>query len=329
MTQTDQPPQANAADFWRRTPPAVFPSLFGALGLGLAFRAAARWDGAGVAVPPVIGEIILAVGAFLYLFALACYLSKLSYRPGVLFEDIATPPGRAGAATMSLSLFLMGAAVVPYAPAVAAGFLWVGLVGHFVMAICAILVMARQPQGLKVSPVWHLSFVGFIIAPLVAIPLGYAGFAQAILGVTLLIAALIYGVSLLQLGGDEVPAPARPLLMVHLAPLSLFATVSYMLGQGWLSLGFVVMAVGVGAVLLSRVLWLTAAGFSPLWGAFTFPVVALSSALFAASGHVMALGYLALLPLAIGVLVIPVIVLRILVMWAKGVLAAKTGAGIA
>ena len=76
-----QAPQETRAEFWRRTPPALFPTMMGLLGLGLAWRAASGF--AGLAISPMIGLTILALCSVLFLFVLACYLSKLSVRLGV------------------------------------------------------------------------------------------------------------------------------------------------------------------------------------------------------------------------------------------------------
>lgn len=314
-------------EFWRRTPPALFPSIFGLMGLGMAWRAAAGFEP--FAVSQMIGQVILLGSAVLYMFVLACYLSKISLRPRVILEDMTTVPGRAGIAAMSLSLLLFSAAVQPLSVSVATAALFLGLAAHSVIALLAIWMMLRSPQGLVVSPAWHLNFVGFIIAPLSAVALGYAGLAQMILGVTVLVAAMIYGISLLQMSKGEMPPPLRPLLAIHLAPVSLFTTVAVLLDRGIAALLFGALSVGLVAVLVSRLKYVASAGFSPLWGAFTFPLAAFASALFALGGQVALIGWCALLPLAVASIATPVIVVRILVMWANGALATKTGAAVA
>jgi len=327
MDEMSPAPAPPAPEFWRRTPPALFPALFGLLGLGLAWRAgAAAFPGI---VPAVFGESILGVAGLIYLFCLSSYVSKLSVRPSVLFEDIMSPPGRAGAATLTLSLFLFCTALVPYAPLVAGILLWLAVVLHLAMAISAVLVMSQQDLGLKVTPAWHLSFVGFILASVAAVPLGFQVLALFIFAVTVLLGTVIYGVSLLQMTQGALPPPQRPLLAIHLAPVSLFATVSALLGAPVLSYIFVVLAVGLGAVLLSRAGHLTEAGFSPLWGAFTFPIAALANALFTTAQFAPGLAWIGLVPLILATLITPVVAVRILLMWVSGVLAERTGAAVA
>lgn len=328
MTSPDPDPTASASlEFWRRTPPALFPSMMGLLGLGLAWRAAAQFAPLGAS--PLASYAILGFGSVLMLFLLACYLSKVSIRPRVIMEDMVSVPGRAGVAAVTLSVMLFAAAIAPLSPLVATAALFLGLSGHCIIALLALVVMVRTPQGLVVSPAWHLSFVGFIVACLSAVPLGYLWLGQLILGLTVLSSAVVYGISLIQLNKADIAPPLRPMLAIHLAPLSLFATVASLSGQGMLALIFATLAVGLAGVLVSRARYIIAAGFSPLWGAFTFPVAALSVALFSLSGQVTLFGWIALLPLALATVITPVIVIRVLGMWSSGVLAAKTGAAVA
>jgi len=85
------------------------------------------------------------------------------------------------------------------------------------------------------------------------------------------------------------------------------------------------------AVLIFRIRWITEAGFSPLWGAFTFPLAAFTSLQFIAYGagmgdwalHVAGAG------LAVATVSIPWIAMKIYQAWFKGVLAIKTNAAVA
>lgn len=326
LTPPSDTPKADD-EFWRRTPPALFPTVLGLLGLGLAWRAAAVF--APDVVSFVVSDIILATVCMLQLFVLACYLSKVSVRPSVVLEDMKSVPGRAGVSAITMGVLLFAAALQPYSSLVASAALFIALPLHCLTTFLALWIMFRTKGGLVVSPAWHLSFVGFIVAALSAIPLGYIGLAQTILGLTVLASAVIYGVSLLQMNNADVPPPIRPLLAIHLAPLSLFATVASLLNLTVVALIFGTLAMGVAGVLLSRARYLGASGFSPFWGAFTFPVAAFSSALFALSTQVGIFGWLAFAPLVVASLLTPFIAIRLIRMWSTGALATKTGAAVA
>jgi tellurite resistance protein len=187
-----------------------------------------------------------------------------------------------------------------------------------------VVVLARGPAELRgVTPVWHLSFVGFIVGGVAALGLGRIDLAQGLLLATMPVAALIWGLSLAQLIGRIPPAPLRPLLAIHLAPAALFVVVAQGVGQPLLALTFA----GVGAVILLALLvfarWITASGFSPLWGAFTFPLSAAASAALAMGG---AWQWAGMILLAVSLGAVPLIAWQVLKLWPGNRLALKTNA---
>ena len=129
------------------------------------------------------------------------------------------------------------------------------------------------------------------------------------------------GASAVQLLRRIPPAPLRPLLAIHLAPASLLATVGAGVGVPVLPM----VALALGAVILSALVisarWVLEAGFTAMWGALTFPLVAYASALFALGFDLAGMGVLVV---ALGV--VPVIAWRVITMWGSGQLAAKTNA---
>jgi tellurite resistance protein len=321
-------PQAARPGLFRRTPPAVFPGLFGLLGLGLAWRRAAEAFSLDGAIP----ETLLGAATLLYLFALLAYVAKFARRPAVVLEDLRILPGRAGLAAMTLSVLLLAAVALPYDASLARGLLVAGLILHGTLAALVVWVLVSGPEEQRqVTPAWHLSFVGFILAPLSALPLGLVLLAQIVTVATGVAAGLIYAISLVQLIRRDPPPPLRPLLAIHLAPLSLFGTVAYLFGNSGIALVFAGLGLLLLAVLLVRAPYLTAAGFSPLWGAFTFPLAAFTSLAFlvAGDGGPEVFRLIGAVALVAGTIGIPMIVVKVLQAWAKGVLAAKTNAAIA
>ncbi len=309
---------------WRRMPPAVFPAVLGLLGLGLAWRRAQLAYGA--ALP--IGEVLLGAGVALLVVAGLTYLAKIVVRPGVLREDLRVLPGRAGTAAMTLSAMLAATALVPYAPGFAGALVAGALIAHAGLAALVAHAIASGPaEGRVVTPVWHLVFVGFILAAPVLAALGRGEAAQAVLLATMPVAAVIYAISLWQLArGQLPPPPLRPVLAIHLAPASLFASVAAMLGMGmlaafWAGLGAAVLA---GLLLSGR--WLLAAGVTPLWGALSFPLAAYASVLIIASGGTGAFGIVAGVMLVAVTLLVLAILALVLRGWVSGDLAARTNA---
>lgn len=301
-----------------RTPPAIFPPVMGLFGLGLAWRRA--FDAAGL--PGGLAEALLGAVSLLWLFCVAAYLGKVAQRPGVVAEDLRILPGRAGLAAANLSGVLFAATLVPYAPSFAFWVLMLALASHVALGLAVLRNFLTGPEETRViTPVWHLTFVGYILAPLSLVPLGYGQASVVILAVTMAVAAAIYAVSIVQMIRRIPPAPLRPLLAIHLAPVSLFATVATMLDLPGLAVVFAVALLLVLAALLAAGRWIAESGFSALWGAFTFPSAAAASALLAVGWDVAGL----LAATAASAIVFP-IALKVMQAWTKGGLAVKTNA---
>lgn len=301
-----------------RMPPAVFPVLLGTLGLGLALRRGFVFLG----LPGDVAELLLGLAVGLWVFAAAGYAIKLLRRPGVLIEDLRPLPGRAGLASAGLGMMLVAAALAPYAPGVGRGVLVVAMALHLGLAALVLRGFFAAPaEAREITPVWHLQFTGFIVAALAAVLLGWPGLAQGLLYATLPVGGAIWGWSVVQLVRRIPPAPLRPLLAIHLAPASLFATVSAELALPQLAQGSVALAGVIFLALMIAARWIVAAGFSALWAAFTFPLAAFASALFAVD-----LGATGTIVLALAAAGIPPILIKVLQAWAKGGLAAKTNA---
>jgi tellurite resistance protein len=310
---------------WRRTPPAIFPPILGLMGLSVAWLRASDAFGIG----PAIGQALMGAVTVAYLFALVAYLGKVVRRPGVVVDDLKVLPGRAGLAAMSMAGMLLALVALAFVPAAAPAVLVVALVVHAVLLGLIIRFLVTGPAEVrKVTPVFHLTFVGFIVGPLAGVPLGWITLSTSIFWATLVLALAIWGASAMQLVRRDVPPPLRPLLAIHLAPASLLGTVAMLLGQTTLGLVFGVVAIAIFAVLVVRARWLTEAGFSPLWGAFTFPLAAFASLMMvlgaAGQGEVFrVIGGLALVG---ATLFIPWVAVKIGQLWVKGVLAAETNA---
>ncbi len=301
-----------------RTPPAVFPVILGLFGLGLALR-----RGLDAADLPVgLADAVLGAVAVLWLFAVFAYGAKIGRRLSVIMDDLRVLPGRVGLAAMSMGGMALAAAVAPFAPGLARVVLVGALLAHLVLAGLTVRVLlAAPPEARGVTPGWHLSFVGFIVGGLAAPLVGWPGLAVALVWATGSVAVMIWAASAVQLMRRVPPAPLRPMLAIHLAPASVLATAGAMAGMTVVPL----VALGLGAVILLALIaaarWITEAGFSAMWGAFTFPLAAFASALFATGFDLAGIGVLVV---ALGV--VPVIAWRVMTMWGNGQLAARTNA---
>ncbi|TCP26471.1 tellurium resistance protein [Rhodovulum adriaticum] len=312
--------------FGEQTPPAIFPPVLGLFGLGLAWRRAGDVPGA----PAFLGEMVLGAVTLLFLFCAFAYGRKVARRAGVVAEDLRVLPGRAGLSALVLSVYLSAAALAPLARPLAEGVLWAGFALHAGLVVLVVRALLTGPaEARTVTPVWHLQFVGFIVGAVAALALGRVGVAAAILPVTAGLAVLIWGASLVQLIRRDVPAPLRPLLAIHVAPASLLGTVAAGVGNWTLAYVFAALALGLVVALLARLRWLIAAGFSPLWGAFTFPMAAFAGMLLALGQGPVAAPVFAVAgggALVAASLAIPAIAVKVMQAWARGGLGPKTNA---
>ena len=334
MTETikdRRPPSYPAPEFpprkpklFARTPPAIFPSILGLLGLGLAARK-------GVAVlgmqdSALGGMVEAALGAltFLWLFALVALTAKVIRRFGVIFEDLKVLPGRAGLATSTMSGMAAAAVLVPYAPALALVLVLASLLAHGIVAVLLIVTLqGMAPEARAVNPTWHLSFVGFIVGAAPLAMLGQTGLAAVVFWSALATALVIWALSLRQALHMLPPPPLRPFLAIHLAPAALLSLGAAAIGLADLSLALAALGMVIFLALLSAARWITAAGFSPVWGSFTFPLASFANALLTQGGSWEWPG-MVVLTLALGI--VPAIAWNVLKLWPGNRLAGKTNA---
>lgn len=313
--------------FWRQMPPAIFPVTLGFMGLGLAWRNSASILG----VPHEIGDLLLGISTAYMVWFLALYFLKALSRPSVVFEDLRVPPNRAGVAAVPMSVMLLAAALLPFNVHVPEVW-WFGVCLQFVaITLVSIVILRDPPEQRSFSPFQYLSYVGPVVAPIAGISLGFAVeslwlafFALA----AFLIITLGYGIRLARV---RPPLPLRPSLAIVLAPSSLLALTFAQ--QDWPTLFLVFYGlswlIAVGLLMAAR--WMTSGGWTPMWGAFTFPIAAFTNMQVVAAGHgadrVALLGIW--LGLAIGTPLILFVVYRSTMAWIQGDLAKKTGAATA
>lgn len=313
-----------AKQFGRSTPPAIFPVILGTLGVGMAWRNAAKFMG----VADWLGELILGGGVVLFVVAFAAYLTKFARRPSCLTEDLRTIPGRAGLSAMGMSMMLVAGALWPYWPRLALITLALSVALHVFTGAMIIAVLRPLPLAARqMTPAWHLAFVGPIVAALMMLPMGLGQLAEIIFVISLVLAITIWiGSVIIYQNAGWPPPTLRPLLAIHLGPSALLGLVAAGLGFTGLSTAFLAVSLIMFAALLLRVFWLTEAGFTPFWGAFTFPLAAFASQLVIGSVWYPALYWGAIAAIAVATLAVPPIVAQVARMWIKGSLATKSNA---
>jgi tellurite resistance protein len=302
------------------TPPAIFPPILGLLGLVMALRVGSRSLGLGPELADLASGLVLP----LWVFAACIYGVKMMRRISVINDDLKVMPSRAGLAAGTLGGMVVAAHLTEFSAIAGLWLMAAMLILHAVLVGLTVLALVRQPpEGRAVNPGWHMTFVGFIVAAPAAVATGQEDLARALFYATLPVALAIWAASLWQLSRRIPPAPLRPMLAIHLAPASLLSITASLIGLDLPATIFAWTALVIVLALAAALRWITAAGFSPLWGAFTFPLAAASTALMLQGA---ALGWAGLALLALGLVAIPWIALRILKLWPGGRLAARTNA---
>lgn len=312
---------------WRSTPPAIFPVALGFMGLGLAWRNAA----AVTVLPHEIGDLLLGLSTAFLIYFLAIYTLKALKRPSVVWDDMKTAPGRAGVAALPMALMLLTAALLPFGVAVPEVW-WTGVVLQAMVIVLGALSILSEPRELRgFTPFQYLSFVGPIVAPLAGVPLGFIRSTFALLIFAQIAWVVISAGYLWKLLAVRPPPPLRPALAIPLAATSLMA-----IGYGMLNIDagfdlFYGIAWVLALALLAAGRWMMAGGWTPVWGAFTFPVATFTNMQYLALGH--GHGALALAGLWAGLILgtplILYIVYKALMAFVKGELAARSAAAIA
>lgn len=321
------PPSPTPRGFARRVPPAIFPSIMGLFGLGLALRRAAASLGEPSGTGQAAAEMILGAVVLLYVTGLVSYAAKLTRRPSVLPEELRTMPGRLGLSAFVTCFYLLATTLSPYLPDLARGVFWAGLALHLALIALILQTFATGPaEQRRFSPAGHLYFVSPVVGAVTAALAGYSSLAFAITLFAVVLAGVLWAWGADRLIREGMSPPLRPLLALHLAPAAVIGLAAALLGL--LGVAHVMAALSgfILAALIIGVRKITAGGFSALWGAFTFPLAATAS-LWLVLGDQWRIPGLAALVLS--VLVIPPIAYRVVKMWMSGQLAIRTNAAAA
>ena len=313
---------------WRQTSPAIFPVALGFMSLALGWRNAADVI---PAIPQDIGNLLLALSTGYFIWFLMFYFAKVFGRPGVVLEDMRTPPARAGMAAASMAMMVLAAALLPLGIQVPLVW-WTGVFMSIFASLVVLWAIWRDPPEKRhFSTFQYLTFVGPVVGPIAGIPLGYVTESVLLINASLIAWIIITAGIILTWRRDPPPVHLRPSVMIFLAPVCLFA-----LGYGGLEWeGFFTFFYWLGnimaIVLILLVPWMIKGGYTPVWAAFTFPVAAFLNvqvlAMSKGYGTMAEIGVYA--GLIIGTPLILWIAYRSIMLWVTGDLAKQSHAAIA
>ncbi len=313
---------------WRQTPPAAFPVCLGFMSLALG------WTNASHVIPGIsedIGHLLLAASTGYFIWFLAFYLRKVLARPAVIWEDMQSPAARAGIAALAMSMMLLAAALLPFGVSVPQVW-WTGVVMQIVASAVVLWAILHEPRSERsFSTFQYLTFVGPVVGPIAGVPLGYIWQSKLLITGSLIAWLIITIGMVITLRRKSVPVPMRPSMMIFLAPLCLFALGYGMLGYDMAFTVFYWLGSVVAAGLLLLLPWMIKGGYTPVWGAFTFPTAAFLNVqvMAVAKGHGVWAETGVYAGLVIGTPVVLYMVYRTVMEWVTGDLSRKSGAATA
>ncbi len=313
---------------WRQTPPAAFPVCLGFMSLALG------WTNAAHVMPAIsedIGHLLLAASTGYFIWFFVFYLRKVLSRPKVVLEDMGSAPARAGIAAMAMSMMLLAAALLPFGISVPLVW-WTGVILQIIASIVVLYaIWDEPPEKRHFSTFQYLTFVGPVVGPLAGVQLGYVWESKLLINAALVAYVIVTVGIILTIRRDPVPDKLRPSVMIFLAPLCLFALGYGVLGYDTAFTVFYWAGSIVAFGLIFLVPWMTRGGYTPVWGAFTFPIAAFLNVqvMAVAKGHGIWAEVGVYAGLVIGTPVVLYMVYKTVMEWVTGDLSRKSGAAIA
>ncbi|MBV9251078.1 MAG: dicarboxylate transporter/tellurite-resistance protein TehA [Alphaproteobacteria bacterium] len=261
-------------------PASFFSIALGLLGLGLAWRTAARaWN-----LPPIAGEVVLASGIAVWAVVALLYAAKWLFDHTQALAEFEHPIHSCFIGLAPVTSLLVGLATAPYSQPLAIALFGLGASGVVSFAVYHTGRLWRGEQDASsVTPSLYLPTVagGFVIA-IAASGLGWQDWGRFAFGAGLFSWLAIESVLLHRLyAGTAFPAALRPVLGIQLAPPSVAALAYLSIESGVPDIfvqGLIGYAILQALVLLRLLPWITAQPFAPPYWSFSFGAAALASA---------------------------------------------------
>jgi tellurite resistance protein len=211
--------EANTEPRLKHLPVAFFAMVMGLSGLAIAWHKAEQVFRLPVRVST--GPLALAILAFVVLLAL--YLAKAMSYPAAVRAELAHPIQLNFFPAVSISLILLGVALLQLSPGLA-GVLWVfGTTLHLLLTLYVMSVWIHHEQFEihHINPAWFIPVVGNVLVPIAGVPLGFVELSWFFFSIGILFWLLLFAIILYRvLFHHPLPERLMPTFFILIAPPS-------------------------------------------------------------------------------------------------------------
>jgi tellurite resistance protein len=260
-------------------PAPFFGIPLGILGLGLAWRGAARlW-----ALPLAISELVLAAGVAVWAVLIASYMAKWVFSAADAAAELYHPINCCFIGLAPATTSLVGLAALPYSRPLAISLFVAGAAGTLAFALFRTgrLWKGGRDPGTTTAVLYLPAVAGNFITAIAAGLLGWHEWGQLAFGAGAFSWLAIESVLLHRLYSQALPPPLRPTLGIQLAPPAVAALAYLSVSKG---IPDVFAQALIGYALLQALLllrlwrWIAEQPFAPSYWAFSFGASALAGA---------------------------------------------------
>jgi len=258
---------------------AHFAPVMGLAGLGIAWRIAAGV----LAVPPQIGEAIVAIAFAVFAVVAVLFVARALLRSGALLADFRDSRRLVFYPLLPTSLLLLSIGIRPYSTDAATA-LW--LVAAPINLYLALVLTGRwlfeSHAKTDISPAWLFPIVGNGVVPIAGVPLGFVEMGWLFFTLSFGLWIIVFA-SLFQRLVFEQSMPPRimPSVMILMSPPATFFIAYFELTNGRidpLSYGLIYLSLFLLAVFVLHIKKLVLVPVTITLWSLTFPMAALTIA---------------------------------------------------
>lgn len=198
-------------------PVSFFAMVMGLCGLALSWRSAQ--DSFGLAVP--VDSLVVAISAVLLVLLLVGYGAKWLRYPQAVRAELHHPIQLNFFATISVSILLLGTALLPDWPELAQPIWLIGTLLHLGFTVYVVNAWIHH-EGYElqhINPAWFIPAVGNVLVPIAGVRFGYLDLSWFAFSVGIVFWLLLFGIILYRML-FHLPLPQRllPTLFILIAP---------------------------------------------------------------------------------------------------------------